>query len=52
MRRTRLILAALMVLIGTGLVVRGAWGSVWPVSVQLIAGVGLIVYAVVRLRYS
>jgi hypothetical protein len=25
---------------------------VWPVSVQLIAGVGLIVYAVVRLRYS
>jgi hypothetical protein len=52
MRRTRLILAALMVLIGIGLVVRGAWGGVWPVSVQLLAGVGLIVYALARLRFS
>ncbi len=52
MRHTRFILAALMVLIGTGLVVRGVLGGFWPVSVQLIAGIGLIVYAVARLRYS
>jgi hypothetical protein len=52
MRQTRFILAALMVLIGTGLVVRSAFEGLWPVSVQLIAGIGLIVYALARLRYS
>jgi hypothetical protein len=38
-------------LVGVALVVYGAWGGVWPVSIQLIAGLLLIVYAVIRWRY-
>ena len=45
-------MAVIFALIGVGLVVRGIAGGVWPVSVQLIAGVALIAYAVVRLRFS
>jgi hypothetical protein len=45
-------MAVIFALIGVGLVVRGVVGGVWPISVQLIAGVALIAYAVVRLRFS
>ena len=45
-------MAVIFALIGVGLVVRGIAGGVWPISVQLIAGVALIAYAVVRLRFS
>jgi hypothetical protein len=48
---TRKIIALIMGVIGAGLIVRGAWGGVWPLSVQLIAGVFLEVVAVVRWRY-
>jgi len=52
MKHTRTIMAVIFALIGVGLVVRGVVGGVWPISVQLIAGVALIAYAVVRLRFS
>ena len=45
-------MAVIFALIGVGLVVRGVVGGVWPISVQLIAGVALIAYAIVRLRFS
>ena len=41
-----------MGVLGVLLIVRGAWGGVWPLSIQLIAGVGLLVYAVLRWRYT
>jgi hypothetical protein len=47
----RKIIALVMGVIGAGLIVRGAWGGVWPLSVQLIAGVFLVVLAVLRWRY-
>ncbi len=36
--------------LGVLLIARGAWGGVWPVSVQLIAGVLLVAFSVVRWR--
>jgi hypothetical protein len=50
MRTTKHIFALLFGAIGLGLIVRGAWGGVWPLSVQLVAGMALLVYAVVRWR--
>lgn len=50
MRTTKHIFALLFGAIGLGLIVRGVWGGVWPVSVQLVAGLALLVYAVVRWR--
>jgi hypothetical protein len=50
MRITREITAIILGLFGVALIVRGAWGGVWPVSVQLIAGLSLIAYAYVRWR--
>jgi hypothetical protein len=32
------------------LIVRGVWGGVWPVSVQLIAGILLLAFSVMRWR--
>ena len=52
MKHTRTIMAVIFALIGVGLVVRGVAGGVWPVSAQLIAGVLLIAYAIVRFRFS
>lgn len=51
MRATRRLLTAVIGLMGVGLVIYGIMG--WPhlLSVQLIAGVLLIVYAVIRWRY-
>jgi hypothetical protein len=51
MRTFRRIIALLLGAIGCLLVVRGVWGGVWPVSVQLVAGVALVVLAVLRWRY-
>jgi len=52
MLTSKRIITAIMGLIGVLLIVRGAWGGVWPVSIQLIAGVGLVVYAVLRWYYT
>jgi len=48
LRRTITLLSGAL---GVLLVVRGLWGGVWPVSVQLIAGVVLLVLAALRWRY-
>jgi len=50
MRRTKQILAAVFVVLGVALVVKGVWGGLWPVSLQLLAGVALIIFGVLRLR--
>jgi len=49
MNRTKQIILVLTAVLGVLLVVRGAWDGVWPVSLQLIAGVLLLVYAGLRL---
>ena len=51
MRRTKQIFAAIFVVLGALLVVKSVMGGVWPVSVQLIAGVALMVFGVLRWRY-
>ncbi len=50
MRRTKQIFAGAFVVLGVALVVKGAWGGLWPVSIQLIAGVALTVFGVLRWR--
>ncbi len=51
MRRTKRFIALVTGVLGILLVVRAVSdGSVWPVSIQLIAGVLLIVMAWLRLR--
>jgi hypothetical protein len=49
---TRRVITIIMGVIGVALIVRGAWGGVWPVSIQLIAGVLLLVFAVLRWKYT
>ncbi len=49
MRNLSLVITMVIGLLGLALIVRGAWGGVWPLSVQLIAGVLLVFYAAVRL---
>lgn len=44
------LLAAVLGALGLALVIYGAWGGVWPISIQLIAGILLLVYAAVRWR--
>jgi len=51
MRRSRQIIALVIGVVGAALIVRGVWGGVWPLSVQLIAGIFLEVLAVLRWRY-
>jgi hypothetical protein len=36
--------------IGALLMVKGAWDGLWPISLQLIVGVLLLVYAILRWR--
>ena len=48
MLRTRQIITIIMGVLGVLLIVRGAWGGVWPLSIQLIAGVLLVVFAGLR----
>jgi len=50
MRGTRQILAVVFVVLGALLVAKGLAGGVWPVSLQLIAGLALIVFGVLRWR--
>jgi hypothetical protein len=47
---TRKIIAIVTGVLGALLIVRGAVGGVWPLSLQLIAGVLLVVMAVLRWR--
>ena len=47
---TRKIIAIVTGVIGALLIVRGLWGGVWPISIQLIAGVLLVVFAALRWR--
>jgi hypothetical protein len=49
MNRTKQIILVITAVLGVLLVVRGAWDGIWPVSLQLIAGVLLLVYAGLRL---
>ena len=47
----RKVISSVMVVVGILLIARGVWGGVWPLSVQLIAGVLLVVLGVLRFRY-
>jgi len=48
----RRVITIILGVVGVLLIVRGVWGGVWPVSVQLIAGVLLLALAVLRYRYT
>jgi hypothetical protein len=50
MLKTRQIIAIITGAIGVLLIVRGTWGGAWPPSLQLIAGVALVIVAVLRWR--
>ena len=50
MRTTQRTLAVVMGVLGLLLVVKGAMNGVWPLSAQLLAGVLLVVFAVLRWR--
>jgi hypothetical protein len=51
MLKTKQIITLIMGVVGVLLIVRGVWGGVWPLSLQLIAGVLLLAFAVLRWRY-
>ena len=48
----RKVITIIMGIVGVLLIVRGAWGGVWPLSIQLIAGILLLALAVLRFRYT
>ncbi|MEI6450004.1 MAG: hypothetical protein WCP98_08635 [Actinomycetes bacterium] len=48
---TRRIITLIMGAIGVALIARGIWGGVWPLSVQLVAGILLLALAVLRWRF-
>ncbi|NLE23079.1 MAG: hypothetical protein GX624_09940 [Actinobacteria bacterium] len=48
MLRARQVTIVVTGVLGALLVVRGAWGGIWPISIQLIAGVLLLVVAGLR----
>ena len=48
----RRVITIILGVVGVLLIVRGVWGGVWPVSIQLIAGVLLLALAVLRYRYT
>ena len=48
MLKTKQIITIIMGVLGVLLIVRGVWGGVWPVSLQLIAGIMLVVFAGLR----
>jgi drug/metabolite transporter (DMT)-like permease len=52
MRRAHQILAIVFGVVGAALVVRGAVGGLWPVSLQLLAGILLLFLAVLRWVYA
>jgi drug/metabolite transporter (DMT)-like permease len=47
----RRVITVIMAVLGVLLIVRGAWGGVWPLSIQLIAGVLLLLFATLRWKY-
>lgn len=51
MNRARQIITVVMGVIGVALIVRGVVGGVWPISLQLVAGILLLAFAVLRWRY-
>lgn len=51
MRRTRQIITLVMGAVGLALIVRGVLMGLWPISLQLIAGVLLLAYAALQWRY-
>ena len=52
MKRAHQILAVVFAIIAVALLVRGAMGGLWPVSVQFLAGALLLAGAVVRWIYA
>ena len=52
MRRAHQVIAIVFGVIGAALVVRGVAGGLWPVSLQLLAGILLLVLAVLRWIYA
>ena len=50
MHKTKQIFSITFLVLGGLLIVRGASGGLWPLSIQLIAGVLLVVLGVLRLR--
>ncbi len=52
MNRARQIFSIVFIALGAALLVRGLWAGLWPLSVQTIAGVLLLLMGVLRLRYS
>ncbi len=52
MKRAHQILAVVFFVIGTALIVRGVTGGFWPVSLQALAGVLMLVLAVLRWWYA
>ena len=52
MRRAHQVIAVVFGVIGAALVARGVTGGIWPVSVQLVAGILLLVLAVLRWIYA
>jgi hypothetical protein len=52
MNRAKQIITVVMGALGVLLIVRGVWGGVWPISIQFIAGVLLVGYALLRWRYK
>jgi len=51
MRTAKRIITLFMGVVGVALIVRGVWGGVWPLSIQLVGGVLLLVFAALRWRY-
>jgi hypothetical protein len=49
-RTTKQVLAIVMALLGIALIVVGVRGGVWPLSIQLIAGLALVAFAYLRWR--
>jgi len=52
MKRAHQILAVVFAVVAVALLVRGAIGGIWPLSIQFIAGAVLLVGAVVRWIYA
>jgi drug/metabolite transporter (DMT)-like permease len=52
MKRAHQILAVVFGVIGAALIVRGVIGGIWPISVQLLAGILLVIVAAARWYYA
>ena len=52
MKRAHQVIAVVFAVIGAALIMRGASGGIWPVSIQFLAGILLLVLAVLRWRYA